>query len=154
MEFETGITKDERATLSGALSKLLADTYVLYLKTQNFHWNIHGPEFYSLHKMSEKQYEDMAEAVDEIAERIRGLGFYVEGSMEAFSKLSSIEEDHEIKPKHVYVENLIKAHEAVIRDCRALGDLAADHSDHGTSDLVGRRLLFHEKASWMLRSTL
>jgi starvation-inducible DNA-binding protein len=154
MEFETGIKKDERATISGALAKLLADTYVLYVKTQNFHWNIHGPEFFSLHKLSEEQYEEMADAIDEIAERIRALGFYVEGSMESFLKLTSIPEDHQINPKHVYIEQLIKAHEAVTRDCRALGGLAEDHHDHGTVDLMGRRLNFHEKAAWMLRATL
>ena len=154
MEFETGMTKEERASISGALSKLLADTYVLYLKTQNFHWNIHGPEFYSLHKLSEKQYEEMAGAIDEIAERIRQLGFFVEGSMEAFLKLSSVEEDHTIHPKLAYLEHLIKAHETVIRDCRALGGLAESHGDHGTVDLMGRRHLFHEKAAWMLRSQL
>ncbi|NGX38185.1 MAG: DNA protection during starvation protein [Chlamydiae bacterium] len=154
MELETGMTKEERASISGALSKLLADTYVLYLKTQNFHWNIHGPEFYSLHKLSEKQYEEMAGAIDEIAERIRQLGFFVEGSMEAFLKLSTVEEDHAIHPKLAYLEHLIKAHEMVIRDCRALGTLAEAHSDHGTVDLMGRRHLFHEKAAWMLRSQL
>ncbi|MDN3506552.1 MAG: DNA starvation/stationary phase protection protein [Simkaniaceae bacterium] len=154
MEFETGITKEERATISGALAKLLADTYVLYVKTQNFHWNVHGPEFFSLHKLSQEQYEEMAEAIDEIAERIRALGFFVEGSMESFLKLTSITEDHEISPKHAYIEHLVKAHEAVIRDCRALGDLSEDHHDHATVDLMGRRLGFHEKASWMLRSQL
>jgi len=154
MEFETGIKKEERVTISGALGKLLADTYVLYVKTQNFHWNVHGPEFFSLHKLSQEQYEEMAEAIDEIAERIRALGFFVDGSMESFLKLSSITEEHEVNPKHVYIERLIKAHEAVIRDCRALGDLAEDHHDHATVDLMGRRLGFHEKASWMLRSQL
>jgi starvation-inducible DNA-binding protein len=154
MEFETGLKKEERATISGALGKLLADTYVLYVKTQNFHWNVHGPEFFSLHKLSEEQYEELAEAIDEIAERIRALGFYVDGSMESFLKLSSITEDKDVNPKHTYIEHLIKAHEAVIRDCRALGDLAEDHHDHATVDLMGRRLNFHEKATWMLRSQL
>ena len=154
MEFETGITKEERATLSGALAKLLADTYVLYVKTQNFHWNVHGPEFFSLHKLAQEQYEEMAEAIDEIAERIRALGFFVEGSMASFLKLSSIPEEHEVSSKNAYIEGLISAHETVIRDCRALGNLAEDHHDHGTVDLMGRRHNFHEKATWMLRSQL
>lgn len=154
MEFETGVDKSARAAISGLLSKLLADTYVLYVKTQNFHWNIHGAEFYSLHKLSEEQYEELAEAADEIAERIRALGFYVDGTMEGFLKLSSITEEHDVNPKHTYIEHLIRAHEAVIRDCRALGDLAEKHHDHATVDLMGRRLGFHEKASWMLRSQL
>ena len=154
MEFETGLSKDERVVISGALSKLLSDTYVLYVKTQNFHWNVHGSEFFSLHKLSQEQYEEMAEAIDEVAERIRALGFYVEGSMESFLKLSSIPEDHEVHPKHTYIENLILAHETVIRDCRSIGELAEKHHDHATVDLMGRRLGFHEKASWMLRSQL
>ncbi len=154
MELSTGMTKDERAVVSGSLSKLLADTYVLYLKTQNFHWNIHGPEFYALHKLSEEHYEEMAGAVDDIAERIRALGFFVEGSMEAFLKLSSVEEDHNINPKVKYLEHLIQAHEQVIRDCRSLGTLADTHKDHATVDLMGKRLGFHEKATWMLRSQL
>jgi starvation-inducible DNA-binding protein len=154
MDLGTGMNKDDRVAISGGLSKLLADTYILYLKTQNFHWNIHGPEFFSLHKLSEEQYAEMATAIDEIAERIRALGFYVEGSMESFLKQTSIREDHEVHPKLVYIEGLIEAHEAVIRDCRALGDLAEDHHDHATVDLMGRRLNFHEKAAWMLHASL
>lgn len=154
MELATGMTKEERAAVSGALSKLLADTYLLYLKTQNVHWNIHGPEFYSLHVMTQKHYEEMAEAVDEIAERIRALGFFVEGTTSAFQKLSSIEEDGKVHPKHIFIEQLIKAHEQVIRDCRALAGFAENHKDHATVDLMGRRLNAHEKFSWMLRSQL
>ena len=154
MELDTGMTKDGRASVSGALSKLLADTYLLYLKTQNTHWNIHGPEFYSLHVMTEKQYEEMADAVDEIAERIRALGFFVEGTTSAFQKLSSIQEDEKIHPKHILIEQLIKGHEQVIRDCRSLGELAEKHHDCATVDLMGRRLNAHEKFSWMLRSQL
>ncbi len=154
MELQAGMTNDERAAISGGLAKLLANTYVLYLKTQNFHWNIHGPEFYALHILSEKQYEEMAEAIDEIAERIRGMGFFVEGSMESFLKLSSIPEDHKVHPKLKFIEDLITAHEEVIREARLIGDLAEKHSDHGTVDMIGRRLLFHEKAAWMLRSQL
>lgn len=154
MELETGMGKEDRAMLCGLLAKLLADTYVLYLKTQNFHWNIIGSEFYSLHILSEKQYEEMAEAVDEIAERIRALGFFVEGTMGAFSKLSSIDEDQKIHPKHILLEDLIKAHSVVIKEARNLSALAEKHEDPATVDLMGRRLNFHEKASWMLRSQI
>lgn len=154
MELETGMNKEDRAAVSGALAKLLADTYLLYLKTQNVHWNIHGPEFYSLHVMTQTHYEEMAEAVDEIAERIRALGFFVEGTTAAFQKLSSISEDEKVHPKHVFIEQLIKAHGQVIRDCRSLGDLAEKHHDHATVDLMGRRLNVHEKFAWMLRSQL
>lgn len=154
MELNNGLTKEQRADLSGALSKVLADTYVLFLKTQNFHWNIHGPEFFSLHILSENQYKEMFEAIDEIAERIRALGFFVEGAMESFLKKTSVREDHEVHTKVKYLEELIEAHEAASRGLRAAGDLAADYSDHGTGDMIGRLMLFHEKAGWMLRSHL
>jgi len=154
MEFETGMDKEARASVGGALAKLLADSYALYLKTQNFHWNISGGEFYSLHVLSQAQYEEMAEAVDEIAERIRALGFFVEGTLGSFQKLSSLEEDHQIHPKHIWLEKLVKAHEVVIRDARALAALSEKHGDHATVDLMGRRLGFHEKAAWMLRSQI
>lgn len=154
MERETGMTKEERANVSGGLAKLLADTYVLYIKTQNFHWNIHGPEFYALHLLAEKQYEEMADAVDEIAERIRALGFFVEASMGSFLKLSSIPEDTQLHTKIKYIEDLIKGHEVVIRDARKLAEQAEKNKDPGTVDLMGRRVLFHEKSAWMLRSQL
>ena len=154
MELKNGLTKEQRADLSGALSKVPADTYVLFLKTQNFHWNLHGPEFYELHVLSENQYKEMFEAIDEIAERIRALGFFVEGSMSSFLKNTSVREDHEIRTKVKYLEGLIEAHETASRGLRATGDLAAECSDHGTADMVGRLILFHEKAAWMLRSHL
>lgn len=152
MELKNGLTKEKRADLSGALSKVLADTYLLFLKTQNFHWNIHGPEFFSLHVLSENQYKEMFKAIDEIAERIRALGFFVEGAMESFLKLTSIREDHEVHTKVKYLDELIEAHETAVRGLRAAGDLASECSDHGTGDMIGRLILFHEKAAWMLRS--
>lgn len=154
MEFDTGMSRECRAAVAGALSKLLADTYVLYLKTQNVHWNISGVEFYSLHLLAEKQYEELAEAVDELAERIRALGFFVEGSMGAFLKLTSIQEDPKLHPKHVLIEHLIKGHELLMREGRALTALAEKHRDHGTIDLLGRRLIAHEKMAWMLRESI
>lgn len=154
MELNTGMTKEDRAAMSAGLSKLLADTYILYIKTQNFHWNIHGTEFYALHILTEKQYEELAGASDEIAERIRALGFFVDGTAAGFLKLTSIEEDEKVHTKQVYLEKLLEAHEIVIRDLRALGELAEKHGDFGTADLVGRRLGEHEKAAWMLRSQL
>ncbi|MCI0382451.1 MAG: DNA starvation/stationary phase protection protein [Chlamydiae bacterium] len=154
MELDTGMNEEQRAAISGALSKILADDYLLYLKTQNFHWNVTGPEFFSLHKMFEKQYVELAEAIDEIAERIRALGFYVEATTEAFRKFSSIKEDHRVLSKHEMLEQLVKGHEIVIRESRNLSKLAEKHNDPGTVDLMGRRLNAHEKAAWMLRSQL
>lgn len=154
MELETGMNKEQRAAIAGALSKLLADTYLLYIKTQNFHWNITGSEFYSLHLLFEKQYEELAEAVDEIAEKIRALGFFVDATTGGFKKLSSVHEDAHVLPKHEMLEQLIKANEVVIREARTLSALAEKHNDPGTVDLMGRRLNAHEKAAWMLRSQL
>lgn len=154
MEFSTGMSNEDRIAMSGALSKVLADTYVLYVKTQNFHWNLTGPEFFPLHKLSEMQYEEMAQAIDEIAERIRALGFYVEGSMETFLKNSSIQEDHKVYAKHEFIKHLFQAHETVINLCRSLFSLSEKHKDPATGDLMARRLNFHEKAAWLLRSHL
>lgn len=152
MEFNTGMNENQRASISGVLTKLLADTYLLYLKTQNYHWNVTGPEFFSLHLLFEKHYKEMADAVDEIAERIRALGFYVEATTEAFKKISSIKEDNKILPKFEMLKELVEGHETVMRDARKLGDLAEKHQDQATVDLIARRLGVHEKAAWMLRS--
>lgn len=154
MELNTGMNENQRASVSGALAKVLADTYLLYIKTQNSHYNITGPEFFSLHLLFEKHYQEMAEAVDEIAERIRALGFYVEATAEAFKKLSSIKESSKIIPKFEMLKELIEGHEIVIREERNLASLAEKHGDQATVDLMARRLGFHEKAAWMLRSQL
>jgi starvation-inducible DNA-binding protein len=153
MVFHTGMNEQERASVSGALAKVLADTYLLYLKTQNFHWNYTGVEFYPFHLLFEKQYEELAETIDEVAERIRALGFFVEGTMDSFKKISSIREEHRIIPGHEMVTQLIEGHETVIRELRTLSTLAEKYQDAATVDLVGRRLGMHEKFAWMLRSS-
>lgn len=152
MELETGLKQEERASIVGVLSKYLADNYILYLKTQNFHWNVTGNEFFSLHKLFEGQYEDLAEAIDEIAEKIRAQGFYVEATVESFRKLSSIKEESRVLAAHEMIEQLVKGHELIIREARKLSTLAEKFNDQGTVDLMGRRLNAHEKAAWMLRS--
>jgi starvation-inducible DNA-binding protein len=154
MELKLGMNETERASISGALAKVLADTYLLYLKTQNFHWNVTGPEFFSLHLLFEKQYEELSGAVDEIAERIRALGFYVEATTEAFRKLSSIKEGSKILPQFEMIKELVDGHETLIREERHLADLAEKHGDQATVDLMARRLGVHEKAAWFLRSHL
>lgn len=154
MELKNNLTKKQRSDLSGALAKALADLYVLFVKTQNFHWNVHGPHFYVLHLLTETHYKEMFESIDEIAERIRALGFFVEGSMGAFLKLSSIKEACEVQTAAKDLEQLIEAHETVIRGLREVGKVAAQCNDHATSDLIGRQALWHEKAAWMLRSQL
>lgn len=152
MEHNTGMNQDERASISGALNKLLADIYILYIKTQNFHWNVTGPEFFSLHKLFEKQYEDLAEEIDEVAERIRALGFYVEATSQNFRKFSSIPEESHLLAKHEMIQQLVEGHEQVLREARKLSTLAEKHQDPATIDLLGRHMAAHEKAAWFLRS--
>lgn len=154
MELNTGMNENQRASVSGSLNKILADTYLLYVKTQNYHWNVTGIEFFSVHKMFDEQYHEMAEAIDEIAERIRALGFFVEATLDAFKKISSIKEDGLVHSKLEMLKNLVEGHEVVIRDARNLASLAEKHNDQATVDLMARRLGVHEKAAWMLRSQI
>lgn len=152
MEIETGIQDNDRQSLGGALYRLLSDMYSLYLKAQNFHWNVRGAHFYSLHKFFEEQYRDLAEAIDEVAERIRALGLFVEANFDAFRRLTSVAEEEKVLTSHDMIKHLLKDHETVCRHLRDLGTHADRCEDHATVDLVGRRLNVHEKFSWMLRS--
>lgn len=154
MEFNTGISEKNRQLVSDSLAKLLAMNYALYVKTQNYHWNVVGAEFYSLHILFEKQYEELAEANDEIAERIRALGFYVDATFTGFKNLSNLPEDDKLLTWRDMVKNLVEGHEAVLRHLRHLVDLAERENDQGTVDLGGKRLRDHEKSAWMLRSTI
>lgn len=154
MELNTGIAPKQREEVSEALSKLLADSYTLYLKTHNFHWNVTGPMFQTLHLMFEQHYTELAMAVDLIAERIRALGVYAPGSYAAFARLSSIADTDEVPKALEMVELLVEAHETVIRTARQLVQLAEEASDQATADLGTQRLQIHEKTAWMLRSLL
>jgi len=154
MEIEVGLSKEVRANISGGLTTLLADMYVLYLKTQNFHYNIHGPEFYALHLMSENFYKQMAESIDEVAERIRSLGFFVDATMGNCLRITSVTEDHQVNPKIKMIEDLIKGIEVVVRRGRMVHETADGCNDAATVDMLGRTLGFYEKANWMLRSQL
>ena len=154
MEMHIGIEKKERGEITKGLSSLLADSYSLYLMTQNFHWNITGPLFDSLHELFEKQYQDLAEAVDEIAERIRALGYPAPATFKKFSALSTIEEVEGIPPTSQMIEALVRGNEATLRTARALIKTAEASSDQPTLDLLARRMLVHEKNAWMLRSHL
>lgn len=149
-----GMTDKERKVIAEHLSNFLADTYALYLKTQNFHWNLVGPDFFSLHVLFEKHYEDMAVAVDEIAERIRALGHYAEGSFSAFKKRSEIKEASKKSSAHQMVKELMQDHEWISREGRELIRTSQENHDEITGDLIIKRLGFHEKAGWMLRSHL
>ena len=154
MSINTGIKSDNRAVVVDGLSRLLADTYTLYLKTHNYHWNVTGPMFASLHTLFEEQYTELAGAVDVIAERIRALGEFAPGSYKAFGQLTSIEEETEVPKAEVMINNLLKSHEIISRLSREL--LKKDEIEHDdvSADLLTQRMEFHEKNAWMLRSLL
>ena len=136
------------------LGKTLADTYALYLKTQFFHWNVKGPDFEALHAAFNRQYEELAEAVDEIAERIRALGFAAPGSFSEFARLTSVPEEKDVPSAPRMVRSLLEGHETVARVLQEGIETAEQQNDPGTADLLTQRLQSHEKTAWMLRSTL
>lgn len=152
MEVNIGISEQNRMAICEGLTRLLANTYTLYLKTQNFHWNVRGPEFFSLHLLFEKQYQELAEAVDEIAERIRALGFYVDASFSSFNSLSSVKEEKKVLICNDMLVTLAEGHETLIRDARKVAEVADKERDFATVDMIGRRLGAHEKMAWFLRS--
>lgn len=154
MKMDIGIAKDDRKRLAEELGKLLADSYTLYLKTHNFHWNVTGPMFQTLHLMFEQHYTELAMAVDLVAERIRALGRPAPGSYSAFSRLSSIADSEELPNALGMVRELVEGHEALIRTARAVVKLAEECTDQATADLGTQRLQVHEKTAWMLRSLL
>ncbi len=150
-----GISAGDRAAIVDGLSKLLADTYTLYLTTHNFHWNVSGPMFNSLHAMFMAQYTELWNAVDPIAERIRSLGHPAPGSYAQFAKLSSLPDAPATPPKALaMVKILVDGHEAVARTARSIFPLADAASDEPTADLLTQRLTVHEQTAWMLRSLL
>ena len=152
---DIGISADDRAAISKGLSRLLADTYTLYLTTHNFHWNVTGPMFTTLHAMFEEQYTELWNAVDAIAERIRALGHIAPGSYEAFGELSSLPDAPAEPPKALeMVRILVAGHEAVARTAREVFPLADEARDEPTADLLTQRLTVHEQSAWMLRSLL
>ena len=153
MAIKTGLTDSQGKTVADELAKLLADSYFLYLKTQNFHWNVSSPQFHSLHLMFEGQYEELADAVDEIAERIRALGRPAPASFKQFSKLSDIKEATNVPTDKQMVAQLLADHESICRTLRSSLKIVQKAGDEGSADLMIARLQAHEKAAWMLRST-
>lgn len=149
-----GIPEEQRQEIADGLSRLLADTYTLYLKTHNFHWNVTGPMFNTLHLMFETQYTELATAVDEIAERIRALGFPAPGSYAAYSKLSSIPEAEDVPAAEEMIRQLAEGQETVVRTAREAFPAAEAGTDEATADLLTQRMQIHEKNAWMLRSML
>ena len=151
---DIGINNEDRQQIADGLSKLLADTYTLYLKTHYFHWNVTGPMVNTLHLMFETQYTELALAVDLVAERIRSLGVYAPGTYAQFSKLTSIDETVDVPKANDMIRELVAGHEAVCRTARSVFPAAEKASDEATSDLLTQRLQLHEKTAWMLRSLL
>lgn len=155
MKVNIGIEETDRKEIADGLSRLLADTYTLYLKTHNFHWNVTGPMFQTLHLMFETQYTELSDAVDLIAERIRALGFRSPGSYSEFGELSSIkEEKKEVPDANRMIQLLLEGQEAVIRTARSVLPVVARVNDEPTADLLTQRMQIHEKTAWMLRSML
>lgn len=154
MKIEIGISEKDRKSVAEGLSRLLADSYILYLKTHNFHWNVEGPMFNTLHVMFMDQYTELWNALDLIAERIRSLGSYAPGSYKKFVQLSTITEAEEAVPALEMIRQLLQGHEAVAKTARSVFPLAEAGSDEATLDLLTQRLQVHEKTSWMLRSLL
>ncbi len=154
MSIDIGIPEEQRRDIAAGLERLLADSYTLYLKTHNYHWNVKGPMFNTLHLMFEEQYTELATAVDVIAERIRALGFPAPGSYAAFSRLTEIEEETDEPPAEDMIRNLVKGQETVARTARKLFPVVDAANDEPTADLLTQRMQIHEKTAWMLRSLL
>lgn len=154
MAIDIGISEADRKSIVDGLSRLLSDTYVLYLKTHNFHWNVTGPMFRTLHLMFEEQYTELALAVDLIAERIRALGFPAPGSYSIYARLSSIKEEEGVPSAEAMIQQLVQGQEAVTRTARGIFPLLEKVSDEPTADLLTQRMQVHEKTAWMLRSLL
>lgn len=154
MQINIGLKEEDRKNIADGVARVLADSYTLYLKTHNYHWNVTGPMFQTLHVMFEEQYQDLALAVDDIAERIRSLGERAPGTYAAFSELTTIEEDSGNPNAKEMIANLVESNEKLIRTAREVIPKAADAGDEATVDLLTERMQHHEKTTWMLRSLL
>ena len=152
MTINIGMTENQRKTIAEGLTKVLADSYTLYLKTHNYHWNVEGPQFRTLHLMFEEQYTELAAAID--AERIRALGYYAPGSYSEYAALTSIKEGKADTDATTMIRELVEGQETVVRTCRVLLPAVDEASDEPTNDLLTNRMQTHEKAAWMLRSLL
>ncbi len=153
---DIGIAQKDRKQIADGLSRLLADTYTLYLKTHNYHWNVTGPMFQTLHLMFETQYNELALAVDLVAERIRALGFRAPASYAEFGALATLKEDagRATPDAKTMIARLIEGQETVVRTARSVFPLAEKANDQPTADLLTQRMQVHEKTAWMLRSLL
>lgn len=151
---DIGISDTDRKAIAKSLSRVLADTYTLYLQTHNFHWNVEGPMFNTLHLMFMEQYTELWNALDAVAERIRSLGYPAPGTYSEFAKLTSIQEAQGVPEAMEMVRLLVRGHEAVARTAREAFPVVEKANDESTADLLTQRLQVHEKTAWMLRSLL
>ncbi len=154
MDMDIGISDQDRRSIVDGLSRLLADTYTLYLKTHNFHWNVTGPMFQTLHLMFETQYTELAQAVDLIAERIRALGSPAPATYSMFAALSTVQEPDGVPPAQEMIRQLVQDQETVTRTARSLFKAVDEAGDESSADLLTQRMQVHEKTAWMLRSLL
>lgn len=152
MQVNIGINEEQRKSIAEGLAILLADSYTLYLKTHNYHWNVTGPMFQSLHTLFEEQYKELAVAVDDIAERIRALGEFAPGSYKEFAKITTIHEAEGTPTAEEMIKDLVKSHEAIAKTSRNIVPIAGNASDEVTLDILTQRMTVHEKTAWMLRS--
>lgn len=151
---KTGITKEDRHEIARALGVVLADTYMLFIKTQGVHWNVSGPAFVSVHELTEAHYENMYEAIDDIAERIRALGARAPASYRKYGEFSSISDDDEPKTAHDMLVMLVRDHETAIANMRSAVEWCEDKKDFVTADMLIERMAWHEEAVWMLSALL
>lgn len=154
MEIDIGISSKDRKKIAAGLSRLLADTFTLYLKTHNYHWNVTGPMFQTLHVMFMEQYNELWLATDPIAERIRALGFAAPASYEEFDKLTSIRNQVGAPYAQDMIREIIAGNEAVSRTAREVFPVVEKANDQPTADLLTQRMQVHEKTAWMMRSLL
>jgi len=153
-KIDIGIKASDRAAIADNLSRVLADSYTLYLKTHNFHWNVTGPMFNTLHLMFEGQYTEIWQAVDLIAERIRALGYPAPGSYSQYAKLGTVKEETGVPEANDMIRQLVQGQEAVVKTARKAFSVAEKANDQPTADLLTQRMVVHEKNAWMLRSLL
>ncbi len=154
MDINIGIKQADREQIVAGLNVLLANSYTLYLKTHNYHWNVTGPMFNTLHLMFEQQYTELAAAVDQIAERIRALGAFAPGSYTEYARLTSIPEDETVPDAETMIKNLVAGQETLARQARDVMATVGESRDEPTADLLTQRMQVHEKNAWMLRSLI
>jgi starvation-inducible DNA-binding protein len=151
-DVKTGLDVEVRQRLATDLGRVLGNTYMLLVKTHVYHWNVVGPLFLPLHELTEEHYEDLFQAADELAERIRALGFVTPLNFASMADEANLEEEKKRETAEAMIEHLIGDHEALVRSARKIAEFAEENGDYVTHDILVGRMSFHEKAVWMLRA--